>query len=387
MLRRAVTALARSTDVTGIIVVGGLLTLSTWIAFPLWVAATIAAPPVAVAGPIVVTPALVVRGYFIRILADGMETGNADGAASFVAWNELYCDGVKSVLVSAVLLAPLLALLATATGTGVALRSGTVDPEPIAAPIESALGPDGTTAIVAAGVGLLTVVTVTYLLAYAYVKPAALAAFAASGRLRDGLRPSRVVRVAGSGRYAVAWVVAAATLVVGYALAGPLVLIAVGGVVVFVVRTVAYGVYGRGARAALSEGAPAKPARETAAPGDTPASVSPREPAPRSVPAAAGHRRQGVRSMGDGGSRSARTEASPAVQSGRTVPIDRRRSPDAASETRAANAGRGGERRTTDVDRRLPSDDRRVNDGSDPDGSAGFAWVSEETMTDGKDKS
>ncbi|GAB3697763.1 DUF4013 domain-containing protein [Halorubrum pallidum] len=351
MLRRVITVLARSTDLAGTLVVGGLLTLSTWIALPVWIAATLATPPVVVVGPLVFTPALVVRGYFVRILADGIETGNADGAASFIAWNDLYRDGIRSALLSAILLAPLLLLLAMATVAGVVIRSETVDPEPIAAAIESALGPSGTAAVVTAAVGLLTAVTAAYLIAFAYVKPAALAAFAASGRLRDGLRPSRILRVAGSGRYAAAWIVATAVLAAGYAAAGPLVPILVGGVVVFAVRTIAHGVYGRGARAALRGtrsagiGVVGTGASEVASASGGP----PESPASR---AAAGVRGRPVRSMGDGGSRPPRAEAPPAVQSGRSVPIDRDRSLDA--------------------------------DLTDP---SGFEWVSLEARGDDKDKS
>ncbi|WP_049983299.1 DUF4013 domain-containing protein [Halorubrum sp. BV1] len=356
MLPRVTTALARSTDVTGTLIVGGLLTLSTWIAFPIWLVATLAVPPVAVAGPLVLTPALVVRGYFVRILADAIENGNADGAASFVAWNDLYRDGVRSLLVSAVLLAPLAVLLATATVVTAVLRSASTDLRPITVAIEGALGPSAITAAAATAVGLLGVLTAVYLLAYAYVKPAALAGFAVSGRLRDGLHPSRIVRVAGSSRYAAAWVVAAATLVAGYALAGPLVLIVIGSVVVFAVRAIAHGVYGRGARDALS-GAAVEPAGVTRVGTGDDARPFP-EVAARGASAVAGGNDRSTQSLGDGGSRSRRAEASPAVQSGRTVPIRRRESPD----------------------RPDPRDEGEADD-------AGFEWVSADPLSGGKDKS
>jgi len=99
--------------------------------------------------------------------------------------------------------------------------------------------------------GLVGTVAAAYLLAFAYVRPAALAAFAASGRLRDGLHPRRVGRVAGSGTYATAWLVAAATLGAGYTLAGPFVPLVVGVALVFVVHVAAHGLYGRGAATAL----------------------------------------------------------------------------------------------------------------------------------------
>jgi len=369
MLPRVTKALARSTDVTGTLVVGGLLTLSTWIALPIWAAATLATPPVAVAGPLVLTPALVVRGYFVRILADGIENGNADGAASFVAWNDLYRDGVRSVLVSAVLLAPLAVLLATAAVATVVLRSLSTDLRPLTAAIEGALGPSGTAAVAATAVGLLGVLTAAYLLAYAYVKPAALAAFAASGRLRGGLRPSRIVRVAGSSRYAAAWVVAAATLVAGYALAGPLVLIAIGSVVVFAVRAIAHGVYGRGARDALS-GPAAEPSGVTRV-GTGDDSRSSPAVAARGALAVTGANDRPTRSLGDGGSRPHRIEASPAVQSGRTVPLRRSETDDRPGDLRDES----------EADSEGGADSESEADGG------GFEWVAADRLSGGKDKS
>ncbi|WP_128906509.1 DUF4013 domain-containing protein [Halorubrum amylolyticum] len=297
MLRGTVTALTRSADAAGVIVVGGLLTLLTWVLAPVWVGGTLLFPPLVLLAPLALAPAFVARGYLVRVLAAGIGSGNADGAPAFVAWNELYRDGVKSALLSAVLLAPLgagIALAALALG---ALGSGVVDPAPAVDAVRTALGDGGVAAVVGAAGGLVGAVSAAYLLAFAYVRPAALAAFAASGRLRDGFRPRRVTRVTGSGEYATAWLVAAATLGAGYALAGPLVPIVVGIPLVFVVRVAVHGLYGRGAGTTL----------EVVDAGDEGGTTDPSgaAAAERSIDLA----------------RPPTPETPPAVQTGRTVPI------------------------------------------------------------------
>ncbi|WP_200531301.1 DUF4013 domain-containing protein [Halorubrum sp. LN27] len=296
MLGGTATALTRSTDAAGVLVVGGLLTLLTWVLTPVWVVGSLVFPPLLLLAPLALAPAFVVRGYFVRVLADGIATGNADGAPAVVAWNDLYRDGLKSALVSAVLLAPLALGLALPVLAGGALGGGLVDPAPAVDAFRTALGEGGVPAVSGAAAGLAGAVTATYLLAFAYVRPAALAAFAASGRLRDGLRPNRVARVVGSGSYAAAWLVAAGTLGAGYALAGPFVPLVVGAALVFAVRVAAYGLYGRGAAATLT----------VVDAGDTDESADPTasEAAGRSTDLA----------------RPPTPEVPPAVQTGRTVP-------------------------------------------------------------------
>jgi hypothetical protein len=313
MLRGAASALARSADSAGVLVVGGLLTLLTWVVTPVWVVGVLYVPPLFVLAPLALAPAFVARGYLVRVVADAGSTGNRDGAPSFVAWNDLYRDGLRSVLLSAVLLAPLAALLSVVALAAVAAGVGLVDLGPAVEVAERALGPDGPAAVAAAVAGTLVLVVAAYLLAFAYVRPAALAAFAASGRLRDGLRPGRIAAVAGSGSYATAWVVAAATLGAGYALAAPLVPLAVGVAFVFVVRIAAHALYGRGAAGAV--------AFDAAEPTEPPASVGGPEP-PVGVAASRPDRSEHAPGRLDGGVRPSASEASAAVQTGRTVPLD-----------------------------------------------------------------
>ncbi|WP_280587316.1 DUF4013 domain-containing protein [Halorubrum sp. Boch-26] len=313
MLRGASSALSRSTDAAGVLVVGGLLTLLTWVVTPVWVGGALFFPPLVVLAPLALAPAFVLRGYLVRVVAGGGTTGNRDGAPSFVAWNELYRDGLKSTLLSALLLAPLAPLFATVALAGAAAGTGLIDLGPALGFAERALGPAGPPAVVGAGGGLLTVLTAAYLLAFAYVRPAALTAFAASGRLRDGLRPGRVAAVARSEAYATAWVVALATLGAGYALAAPFVPLVVGVAFVFAVRIVAHALYGRGAAGAMDFGvtAPVAPSGSPAAPTGSPSDSA--EPVPNRTGASL--------DRPDGGLPRSAPEAPAAVQTGRTVPL------------------------------------------------------------------
>jgi len=356
MLRGAASALSRSADSAGVLVVGGLLTLLTWVVTPVWVVGVVAVPPLLVLAPLALAPGLVGRGYFVRVVADAGSTGNRDGAPSFVAWNDLYRDGLKSVLLSAALLAPLATLLSLVALAAVAAGIGLVDLGPAVEVAERGLGPGGPSAVAAAVAGLLALVVAAYLLAFAYVRPAALAAFAASGRLRDGLRPGRIAAVAGSGSYATAWAVAAATLGAGYALAAPFVPLLVGVAFVFVVRVAAHALYGRGAAGAVTFDAaePVAPPASVEPPASTDRSEAP-VGAAASRPSRSGHAPGRL----DGGSRPSASEASAAVQTGRTVPID---------DDGEAAVDAGGFRWNGESD---PADDESVGDRATDDG---FEW-------------
>jgi len=240
-----VTALTRSADAAGVLVVGGLLTLLTWVVTPIWVGGALLFPRSSCSRRWRSPPRSLLAATSFASSLPGIATGNADGAPPFVAWNELYRNGLKSALLSAVLLAPLV-LGAARSARDRRSRDGLVDLASVAEPVRAALGGGGVAAVGAVAGGLVGTVAAAYLLAFAYVRPAALAAFAASGRLRDGLHPRRVGRVAGSGTYATAWLVAAATLGAGYTLAGPFVPLVVGVALVFVVHVAAHGLYGRG---------------------------------------------------------------------------------------------------------------------------------------------
>ncbi len=358
MLRGASSALSRSADAVGVLVVGGLLTLLTWVITPVWVGSLFAFPPLVALAPLALAPALVRRGYLVRVVAGGGATGNRDGAPPFVAWNELYRAGLKSALLSALLLAPLALLFAGVALAGVAVGTGSLDPAPAVGLVERALGRSGVPAVAAAAGGLLTVVTAGYLLAFAYVRPAALAAFAASGRLRDALRPGRVAAVAGSGTYATAWAVAVATLGAGYALAAPFVPLVVGVAFVFVVRVVAHALYGRGAAEAIEFGG----AGPTGPTGPTASAPSP----------ASGDRIPGpAPDRLDGGFRRATREAPARIQTGRTVPFDPGDTGDAGGFEWNAERDLAGD---DEVDSDPGDDEVDGDPAADRDVDGGFRW-------------
>ncbi|QKG93280.1 DUF4013 domain-containing protein [Halorubrum salinarum] len=254
MLTAAATALTRTDDTAGVVLVGGSVTLLGWILTPLWLAGVLfVSPAVAVAAPVALAPSLVARGYLVRVTRAAIQPGEAAGAPSLVAWGELARDGLKSALLSAALLAPLAGGLAVAGGAVAALVAGPVEPTATATAVESALGPNGPAAVAVVAAGAVLALVGAYLAAFAYVRPAALAAFAASGRLRDGLDPRTVAGVAATGPYATGWTLAVGALAVGYAVAAPTVPLVVGVAVAFLARIVAHDLYGRGAADSLTE--------------------------------------------------------------------------------------------------------------------------------------
>jgi hypothetical protein len=320
MLRGAASALSRSADSAGVLVIGGLLTLLAWVVTPIWFVGVLSAPALLVFAPLALAPSLVARGYFVRVVADAASTGNRDGAPSFVAWNRLYRDGLKSLLLSVFLLTPLALLLVLVALATLAAGASLVDLTPAVEVTEGALGSDGVPTVLVTGGGLLVVVVAAYLFAFAYVRPAALAVFAGSGRLRDALRPSRIAAVAGSGAYATAWLVALVTLGAGYALAAPFVPLVVGVVLVFVTRIAAHALYGRGAASAVTFDV-----AESVAAVDQSASPAVGVESSSNEGAHPPGHGSSVSDRPDGGFQPPRPEVPVAVQTGRTVALGNER--------------------------------------------------------------
>ncbi|MDB2264198.1 DUF4013 domain-containing protein [Halorubrum ezzemoulense] len=403
MLTAAATALTRTDDTAGVVLVGGAVTLLAWVLTPAWLVGVLfVSPAVAAAAPVALAPWLVARGYFVRVTRSAIQTGEATGTPSLVAWGELVRDGVKSVLLSAALLAPLAGGLAVAGGVVAALIEGPVDPAATATAVESALGPGGPAVVAVAAVGVVAALVGAYLLAFAYVRPAALAAFAASGRLRDGLSPQTVADIAATGPYATGWTLAAGALAVGYAVAAPTAPLVVGVALAFLVRVVAHGLYGRGAAAAMAGGpdsrtepgvteahiatdAGGRALRETGAThGDVTArgdaatrgdAMTRGNATARGGTAAAevgrGRDAPSVPAVSGDGGRPMRSEPPAAVQTGRTVPIEGGDDPaDATAEVNADAAEPDG----ADADE---------PDAAGPDG--GFVWGPR--LSDAEDKS
>ncbi|GAA0551510.1 DUF4013 domain-containing protein [Halorubrum ejinorense] len=408
MLTAAVTALTRTDDIAGVVLVGGSLTLLSWLVTPLWLGGVLfVSPTLAVAAPLGLAPALVARGYFVRVTRGAIQDGDAARAPSLVAWGELFRDGVKSVLLSAALLAPLAGGFAVLFGAAYAATvAGPVDPGVTATAVESALGPNGPAAVAAVGAVVLAAFVGAYLLAFAYLRPAALAAFAASGRLRDGLSPRTVADVAVTGPYATAWTLGVGALAVGYAVAAPTAPLVVGVALAFLVRIVAHGLYGRGAAGALTSG-PAKSiggptavgaARKAAATPTTRGTGAARESAatPETVTARGAGAARGTgetRDLGgtrdSGVTRNPDTKRSPPTQgmSGDGGRPMRSEPPSGVQVGRAVPIGDDGE---GDADKKADSRDGTDSDGGtgpddgpSPDG--GFEWGP--PLDDAEDKS
>ncbi|MFC4448111.1 DUF4013 domain-containing protein [Halorussus aquaticus] len=210
------------------IVIGGLLTLFSWL----------------------LIPAVFVAGYLQRVLA---RTTADDPVPSFDEWGDLFGEGLKAVAVTlayfaipAVLLAAVLAsLLVFSVETTTVVETGTTAAEPA--------GPDGANnlgvVVVLAGFALAVVAS----LAASYALPAALARLAAEGRLGAAFEFRRLAGVLTDRSYAIGWLVAFVVLAVGGALVGGLASIPfVGWALVpfasFYLNVVAFALYGQGYR-------------------------------------------------------------------------------------------------------------------------------------------
>ena len=260
MLRDALAVLPRSDDGIGTAIVGGVLLFLTVVFVPLWLGFLVATPLALLAAPIALAPALVLRGYYVRVIQSGL--AGETSVPSFVGWGGLYRTGIASLLLSAVLLLPAVMLVALGIAAGAVIQLGRVDLGGMAEPVY------------AVSVTFLAVLLVGYLLAFLYVRPAALACFAATGRLTVGLSPRRNLRVAATGGFATGWLVAMFVTLAGLVLVGPFVAVLVGFPLLFVVRVVAHNLYGRGAGETLGRSAQSD-AAESADPPESPGGVEP----------------------------------------------------------------------------------------------------------------
>ncbi|MDR5671650.1 hypothetical protein AArcCO_1852 [Halalkaliarchaeum sp. AArc-CO] len=237
MLRDALAVLPRSDDGIGTAIVGGVLLFLTVVFVPLWLGLLVVTPLAVLLAPIALAPALVLRGYYVRVIQSGLAGDTS--VPSFVGWGGLYRAGVASVLLSIVLLLPAVLLVALGAAAGAVIQLGRVDLGGMAEPVY------------AVSIGFVAVLLIGYLLAFLYVRPAALACFAATGRLAAGLSPRRNLRVAFSGGFATGWLVAMFVTLAGLVLVGPFLAVLVGFPLLFVVRVVAHNLYGRGASETL----------------------------------------------------------------------------------------------------------------------------------------
>jgi len=149
-------------------------------------------------------PILFVYGYLVRVIRQ-VANGDTDAPPVFDEWEELLVDGLVVFGISLVyVLVPSLVL---AAGTVVWL-----------VPVGVGVGVGGNGGGVLAVLGALLALFVTLLgflalLGAFYLVPAAVAAYALTGRFASAFSPSTLRTVGTDGSYAVAWVVA---IVVGF---------------------------------------------------------------------------------------------------------------------------------------------------------------------------
>ncbi|MEF8780876.1 MAG: DUF4013 domain-containing protein [Haloferacaceae archaeon] len=357
MLRDALAVLPRSDDGIGTAIVGGVLLFLTPAFLALWIAATVATPLALLAAPVALAPALVLRGYHVRVVQSGLRAESS--VPSFVGWGGLYRTGFASLLLSAALLLPAGALVALGGAAGAVIQLGRVD-----------LGGMGE-AVYAASIALLAVLLVGYLLVFLYVRPAALACYAATGRLRAGLSPRRVLRIAVSGGFATGWLVAMFVTLAGLTLLVPLVAILVGFPLAFVVRVVAHNLYGRGAAAELSPPEPeSKPSPGPERPPEADSAdvvVSPEGSGDREADLGHGQFRDAVE----------RFEPDPDVQVGRRVPLTASDVLSRAAEREAASQEPGGRSTDEGSTDEGPTDEGSTEGegGAEGDPEAAFEWA------------
>lgn len=235
MLSEALSAPMRSDDTAGTLLVGSVLLLFS-VLFPLlWGVALTVSPVWVVLAPLAIFPPLLTLGYDLRVMEAGLRGERP--TPSFLHWADLVRDGLRSIVLGVVPLIPAVVVFAGAGAIVAALQTG-------------ALGVSERVATVATGLVFLGAggFVSLYVVLFLYVRPAILAVFVSTGRIREALSPQRVSRVALSSEYAIGWIVAGGVLLVGWMIAVPLQLLLVGFAIAFYARAVAYHRYGSGAR-------------------------------------------------------------------------------------------------------------------------------------------
>ena len=187
---------------------------------------------------VLVVPTVLVLGYLVRVLERTMH--GDDQPPKFDEWSDMFVDGVKAFAITLAY-----GLVPAAVGAAVVV-GGVLS--------FSAVGGAGAGGAAASGVGVAVVVVggllalVLGLLA-AYVVPAAIAAFAETGRIGSAFSVAALRPALTSGTYATAWVVAFAVVVGAGLVAGalnaiPVIGFVVGGFVGFYAGVAAYYVVG-----------------------------------------------------------------------------------------------------------------------------------------------
>lgn len=165
-----------------------------------------------------VLPMFFVLGYGLEVIRR-VSRGDVAEPPAWEDWGTLFVDGLKVFVISVVYsLIPgaLVAFAVFSWFVPVAVSGGE---------------PSGALAAVGVLVGFLVVaVAMLVALAFAYVVPAAVAAFARTDRLVSAFSPSQLRSVGGHRGFAVAWVVAFAVTVVASAVSGALSVTGIGAI-------------------------------------------------------------------------------------------------------------------------------------------------------------
>jgi len=144
-------------------------------------------------------PVLFVYGYLVRVVR-AVHGGNDEIPPVYDEWGELLVEGLVAFLISLVYsLVPLVVI-------GLAIASFILP-----ASVVTTAGGEPSAGIAIGGLLLalvVIVVTVVVSLGAAYLLPAAVAAYAVTGRVGAAFSPGALRTIGGSGTYAVAWVVA-----------------------------------------------------------------------------------------------------------------------------------------------------------------------------------
>lgn len=229
MFETALRYLVESDDRAETILLGGLLTLLSWL----------------------LIPAVFVAGYLQRVLA---RTNAGDPAPSFDDWGGLFWDGLKAIgvalayfAVPIVFLTAVLASLLVFSVETTVVEESVTDPGAVAEPVTS-VGPDPLSVVIV--FGGLALAGITTLLAW-YALPAALARLAVEDRFGAAFEFRKLRSVLTSGSYATGWLLALVVLIVDGAVVSGLASIPFFGwalipFAVFYLNVVTFALYGQG---------------------------------------------------------------------------------------------------------------------------------------------
>lgn len=235
MLGDALEYPARGEDALTTVLVGGLLPLFAILIGFVGLALTVLLVGLAVL-PLAIVPGIALLGYYVAVLR-AVGSGDPD-PPRFRNWKRLLVDGLRHLAITVVYAIPLFVLVGLFLAVVAAGGTATGDAAEV---------------VVALAAVLVGGLAACYLLAFAYVRPLAIANFARESRMRAAFDLG-TIRAAGiSKAYALAWLLAALVWLVGGALEGALSIVLMGFFVGFYVDVVRYYLYGRGLRTALDE--------------------------------------------------------------------------------------------------------------------------------------